>query len=109
MEMAIEEQLVESEMEKPTREKKETVDNETVLKRMAEIKAMIEKNSELAKVVDSEPRRVLSKLYIEGTPAGLKNHVSAIIGSFGIDAKGNSIVDRQIAVTLMVEDITPKK
>jgi hypothetical protein len=75
----------------------------------AEIKAMIEKNSELAKVVDSEPRRVLSKLYIEGTPAGLKNHVSAIIGSFGIDAKGNSIVDRQIAVTLMVEDITPKK
>ena len=108
--MTVEEQLAEApEMEKPTRGKKETVDNETVLKRMAEIKAMIEKNNELAKVVDTEPRKVLSKLYIEGTPAGLKNHVSAIIGSFGVDAKGNSIVDRQIAVTLMVEDITPKK
>jgi hypothetical protein len=104
-----EEQLVESDMEKPAKGKKESVDNETVLKRMAEIKAMIEKNNEMAKVVETEPRKVLSKLYIEGTPSGLKNIVSSIIGGYGIDVKGNPVLDKRIAVTLMIEDLVPKK
>jgi hypothetical protein len=53
MEMALEDQVVVSEMEKPANSNKETADNETVLKRMAEIKAMIEKNNEMAKVVET--------------------------------------------------------
>lgn len=107
--MTVEEQLVESEMEKPVKGKKEAADNETVLKHMAEIKAMIEKNNEMAKVAETEPRKVLSKLYIEGTPAGLKNIISSIIGGYGIDVKGNTLLDKHIAITLMIEDLTPKK
>lgn len=107
--MALENQVVVSEMEKPVKSNKETSDNETVLKRMAEIKAMIEKNNEMAKVVETEPRKVLSKLYIEGTPAGLKNIISSIIGGYGIDVKGNAVLDKRIAVTLMIEDLAPKK
>lgn len=107
--MALEDQVVVSEMEKPAKSDKETADNETVLKRMAEIKAMIEKNNEMAKVVETEPRKVLSKLYIEGTPAGLKNIISSIIGGYGIDVKGNTVLDKRVAVTLMIEDLTPKK
>jgi hypothetical protein len=109
MGMTLEDQVVVSEMEKPAKSNKETADNETVLKHMAEIKAMIEKNNEMAKVVETEPRKVLSKLYIEGTPAGLKNIISSIIGGYGIDVKGNPVLDKRIAVTLMIEDLAPKK
>ena len=79
-----------------------------MLKHMAELKEMIEKNQNLAAVVETEPKKVLAKTYIEGTPSMLKTLVSNLISAYGFDAKGNNL-ERTIAVTLMVEDITPKK
>lgn len=84
------------------------IENEEMLKRMKELKEMIEKNTALASAIESEPRRVLTKTYIEGTPGNLKNLLQTIIGSFSYDMKG-AAVERLLAVTLMVEDITPKK
>jgi hypothetical protein len=84
------------------------VENEEVLKRMKELKEMIEKNTALAAAVESEPRHVLAKTYIEGNPNTLKNLLSSMLQAYSYDNKGNAI-ERCIAVTLMVEDITPKK
>ena len=89
-------------------EETKKIENEEVLKRMKELKEMIEKNTALATAVESEPRKVLTKTYIEGTPGGLKNLLQTILGSFCYDMKGQTI-ERMLAVTLMVEDITPKK
>jgi predicted RecB family endonuclease len=98
--MAIEEVKIHQE------EKKE---NEEMLKRMAELKEMIEKNSTLKTAIEAEPKRVLVKTYIEGTPNSLKNLVSSIISSYSYDTKGQQYTDRMLAVTLLVEDITDNK
>lgn len=91
------------------KEKDKGKDNEVLIKLMSDLKEKIEKNSSLAKVVESEPRKVLAKTYIEGNPNSLKNTISSIINSYAFDAKGNAFPDRMLAVTLMVEDITQKK
>ena len=88
---------------------KENKNDEAMLKRISEIKELMEKNAALAAVVESEPKRVLAKSYIEGTPGSLKNLISSLIGSYSVDSKGNTITDRNIAVTIMIEDLTPKK
>ena len=88
---------------------KKTKENEEMLKRMAELKEMIEKNSSLKTAIETEPKKVLAKTYIEGTPNSLKNLVSSIISSYSYDTKGQQYTDRILAVTLLVEDITDKK
>ena len=82
---------------------------EDTQKMLAELKKIIEEKNELAKSIEQEPRKVLAKTYIEGTPSNLNKIISTMIGSYSFDSKGNSIPDRMIAVTLMVEDITHKK
>jgi hypothetical protein len=94
---------------KTQQEEKKTKENEEMLKRMAELKEMIEKNSTLKTTLESEPKKVLTKTYIEGTPNSLKNLVSSIISSYSYDSKGQQYTDRMLAVTLLVEDITQKK
>ena len=84
-------------------------ENNEMLKSLAELKKMIEQNANLATAVETEPRKVLTKSYIEGTPGVLKGLISNIIGSYAFDAKGNAIQERSIAVTFMIEDVTPKK
>lgn len=83
--------------------------DEAMLKRISEIKELMEKNASLAAVVETEPRKVLAKSYIEGTPSGLKNLISSLIGNYSYDSKGNAVSDRSLAVTIMIEDITPQK
>jgi enoyl-[acyl-carrier-protein] reductase (NADH) len=83
--------------------------DETMLKRISEIKELMEKNAALATVVESEPKRVLAKSYVEGSPANLKSLISSLIGSYSYDSKGNAVGDRELAVTIMIEDITPAK
>jgi hypothetical protein len=90
-------------------EEKKTKENEEMLKRMAELKEMIEKNSTLKTTLESEPKRVLAKTYIEGTPNSLKNLVSSILSSYAYDTKGQQYTDRVLAATLLVEDITDNK
>jgi hypothetical protein len=90
-------------------QKESNKNDEAMLKRISEIKELMEKNAALAAVVESEPKRVLAKSYIEGTPGSLKNLISSLIGSYSVDSKGNTITDRNIAVTIMIEDLTPKK
>ena len=90
-------------------QKESNKNDEAMLKRISEIKELMEKNAALAAVVESEPKRVLAKSYIEGTPCSLKNLISSLIGSYSVDSKGNTITDRNIAVTIMIEDLTPKK
>jgi hypothetical protein len=82
--------------------------DEAMLKRISEIKELMEKNAALAAVVESDPKRVLAKSYIEGTPASLKNLISSMISNYSFDSKGNTVSNREIAVTIMIEDITPK-
>jgi hypothetical protein len=94
---------------KTQQEEKKTKENEEMLKRMAELKEMIEKNSTLKTTLESEPKRVLTKTYIEGTPNSLKNLVGSILSSYAYDTKGQQYTDRVLAVTLLVEDITQKK
>jgi enoyl-[acyl-carrier-protein] reductase (NADH) len=94
---------------KTQQEEKKTKENEEMLKRMAELKEMIEKNSSLKTAIEAEPKKVLTKTYIEGTPNSLKNLVSSIISSYSYDSKGQQYTDRMLAVTLLVEDITQKK
>ena len=83
--------------------------DDAMLKRISEIKELMEKNAALATVVESEPKRVLAKSYIEGTPNSMKNLIGTLIGSYAIDSKGNTILDKRIAITIMIEDITSKK
>ena len=90
-------------------QKESNKNDEAMLKRISEIKELMEKNAALAAVVESEPKRVLAKSYIEGTPGSLKNLISSLIGSYSVDSKGNTITARNIAVTIMIEDLTPKK
>ena len=81
--------------------------DEAMLKRISEIKELMEKNAALQAVVESEPRHVIAKTYIEGGPNFLKNLITSMLGGFAYDSKGNA-VDRTLAITLMVEDITPQ-
>ena len=98
-----------TEENKMQQEENKTKENEEMLKRMAELKEMIEKNSTLKTTLESEPKRVLTKTYIEGTPNSLKNLVGSILSSYAYDTKGQQYTDRVLAVTLLVEDITQKK
>ena len=84
-------------------------ENSEMLKSLAELKKMIEQNANLTAAEETEPRKVLTKSYIEGTPGGLKGLISNIIGSYAFDAKGNAVPEKMIAITIMIEDITPKK
>lgn len=84
-------------------------DNKEMMQQMAELKKLIEKNSALQVVAESEPKNVLAKTYIEGTPQSLKNLIATLIGSYSIDSKGNTLLDKKLAVTLMIEDISSKK
>ncbi len=101
--------VVEDENGKVIPQKESNSNDEAMLKRISEIKELMEKNAALATVVESEPKRVLAKSYIEGSPGSLKNPISSLIGSYSVDSKGNTITDRNIAVTIMIEDLTPKK
>ena len=87
---------------------KETDNDKAMLKRISEIKELMEKNAALQTVVEEEPRRVLSKMYIEGTPNNLKNIANNIISSYQYDSGGQTI-KRTLAITLMIEDITPEE
>lgn len=97
------------ETEETKNNKEKEKENEEMLKRMTELREMIEKNTKLNEKAQSQPTKVLTKTYIEGTPNSLKNLVSSIIGSFAFNTKGQPYTDRVVAVTLMVEEITPEK
>lgn len=91
-----------------TKQETDKKNDEAMLKRISEIKELMEKNAALAAVVESDPKRVLAKSYVEGTPASLKNLISSMISNYSFDSKGNAVSNREIAVTIMIEDITPK-
>ena len=82
---------------------------EETKKMLADLKKLIEEKNELAKVVEQEPRKVLVKSYVEGTPTNLSKLISQTIVNYAYDTKGNTVPERMLAVTLMVEDIMPKK
>ena len=82
---------------------------EETKKMLSDLKKLIEEKNELAKVVEQEPRKVLVKSYVEGTPTNLSKLISQTIVNYAYDTKGNTVPERTLAVTLMVEDIIPKK
>lgn len=92
----------------PHNKEKETDNDKAMLKRISEIKELMEKNAALQAVVEQEPRKVLSKVYIEGTPNSLKNIANGLLNSYQYDSAGKQL-DRTLALTLMIEDMTPDK
>ena len=85
-----------------------TKENETVgvAQQIKELKETLEKNAQLSKVIDEEPRKVVSKIYLQGDPMDLYNVCNSIFNSLKPKKQGER--PGKFALTLMVEDITPK-
>ena len=79
-----------------------------VLQKISDLQKLIEQNKSMAVSLEEEPKKVLVKMYVEGTPNNLKNTIGTIFNSYAYDSSGKAI-EKQLAVTLMIEDKTPPK
>lgn len=76
---------------------------EKILQKISDLQKLIAQNKSMEDSLVKEPKNVLTKMYIEGTPTNLKNTISTIFNSYCYDSNGKPM-DRTLAVTLMIED-----
>lgn len=80
--------------------------DEAMLKLMKEIKEKIEQTNNMKTEVEKEPTAIVAKVYLQGTAYELTNTITSMLTPF--KPKQSSEKSKVLAVTMLVEDLSPK-
>lgn len=79
---------------------------EDMLKRMSELKELIEKNNQNKEQLDKEPSNVITKMYLQTTASGIINTITTMMNPY--KPQQSSEKPKQFAITLLIEELPQK-
>ena len=77
-----------------------------VMKAIEGLREKMEKNQQVKEALEEEPKKVIAKSYFQGEPSDLINITAPMFNSLKPKKQGEK--PGRYAVTMMIEEITPK-
>jgi hypothetical protein len=77
-----------------------------VMKAIEGLREKMEKNQQVKEALEKEPKKVIAKSYFQGEPSDLINITNPMFNSLKPKKTGEQA--KCYAVTMMIEEITPK-
>ena len=90
----------------PLASQQESKKDEVLLKRLSEIKELMEKNSHTKAQLEKEPTNVITKMYLQSTASGIINTVTTLMNP--LKPQQSNEKPKRFAMTLLIEELPQK-